>query len=148
MREAGGAWVGWSGAAGDAPEPFDLNGMHLVTVGLSPAEVREYYEGFCNATLWPLYHDVIAQPEFRREWWDAYVRVNRRYAETVAAEAAQGATVWVHDYQLQLVPGLLPARCAATCGSASSPTSRSPATRSSPSCRGGGRSWSACSART
>ena len=54
MREAGGAWVGWPGAAGDAPEPFDLNGMHLVSVGLSPAEVREYYEGFCNATLWPL----------------------------------------------------------------------------------------------
>jgi alpha,alpha-trehalose-phosphate synthase [UDP-forming] len=107
MREAGGAWVGWPGAAGDAPEPFDLNGMHLVSVGLSPAEVREYYEGFCNATLWPLYHDVIAQPEFHREWWDAYVRVNRRYTETVAAQAAQGATVWVHDYQLQLVPGML-----------------------------------------
>ena len=63
MREAGGAWVGWPGAAGEAPEPFDLNGMHLVSVGLSPIEVREYYEGFCNATLWPLYHDVIAQPE-------------------------------------------------------------------------------------
>jgi alpha,alpha-trehalose-phosphate synthase [UDP-forming] len=107
MRAAGGAWVGWPGAAGEVPEPFDTNGMHLVSVGLSEEEVADYYEGFCNATLWPLYHDVIAQPEFRRPWWDAYVRVNRRYAEVVAAQAARGATVWVHDYQLQLVPGMV-----------------------------------------
>ncbi len=107
MREAGGAWVGWSGAPGEPPEPFEADGMHLVCVGLSADEVRDYYEGFCNATLWPLYHDVIAQPEFHRPWWDAYVRVNRRYAEEVAGQAAEGATVWVHDYQLQLVPGML-----------------------------------------
>ena len=72
-----------------------------------PPRSQDYYEGFCNATLWPLYHDVIAQPEFHREWWDAYVRVNRRYAEAVVAQAAEGATVWVHDYQLQLVPGMV-----------------------------------------
>ena len=107
MRSVGGAWVGWPGTAGEAPEPFDTNGMHLVSVSLSEEEVADYYEGFCNATLWPLYHDVIAQPEFRRPWWDAYVRVNRRYAEVVAAQAARGATVWVHDYQLQLVPGMV-----------------------------------------
>ncbi len=107
MRSAGGAWVGWPGTAGEAPEPFDTNGMHLVSVSLSEEEVADYYEGFCNATLWPLYHDVIAQPEFRRPWWDAYVRVNRQYAEVVAAQAARGATVWVHDYQLQLVPGMV-----------------------------------------
>ena len=107
MRDAGGAWIGWPGAAGEAPGPFDAGGMHLVSVGLSADEVRDYYEGFCNATLWPLYHDVIAQPEFRRPWWDAYVTVNRRYAEAVAAQAATGATVWVQDYQLQLVPGML-----------------------------------------
>jgi alpha,alpha-trehalose-phosphate synthase [UDP-forming] len=107
MRSAGGAWVGWPGTPGDAPKPFDTNGMHLVSVSLSDEEVADYYEGFCNATLWPLYHDVIAPPEFRRPWWDAYVRVNRRYAEVVAAQAARGATVWVHDYQLQLVPGMV-----------------------------------------
>ncbi len=107
MQQAGGAWVGWSGAPGEPLEPFDADGMHLVSVGLSADEVRDYYEGFCNATLWPLYHDVIAQPEFRRPWWDGYVRVNRRYARAVADQAAQGATVWVHDYQLQLVPAML-----------------------------------------
>jgi trehalose 6-phosphate synthase len=62
MRDAGGAWVGWTGAPGDAPEPFEVAGMHLVGVGLSAEEVRDFYEGFSNATLWPLYHDVIAPP--------------------------------------------------------------------------------------
>jgi trehalose 6-phosphate synthase len=107
MREAGGAWIGWSGDAGPAPGAFEVDGMHLVGLGLSAAEVSRFYEGFCNATLWPLYHDVIAPPEFHRSWWDAYVTVNRRFAQAAAEQAAPGATVWVHDYQLQLVPQLL-----------------------------------------
>jgi alpha,alpha-trehalose-phosphate synthase [UDP-forming] len=107
MRDASGVWIGWPGAAGPAPEPFDIDGMHLVSVGLSEDEVSDFYEGFCNATLWPLYHDVIVPAEFRRPWWDAYVRVNRRFAEAAAEQAADGATVWVNDYQLQLVPGML-----------------------------------------
>jgi alpha,alpha-trehalose-phosphate synthase [UDP-forming] len=107
MRDADGAWVGWAGAAGDAPDPFELGGMELVAVGLSAADVRDFYEGFSNATLWPLYHDAIAPPEFRREWWDAYIRVNQRFARAVAEQSAPGATVWVNDYQLQLVPKML-----------------------------------------
>jgi trehalose 6-phosphate synthase len=107
MREAGGAWIGWSGDAGPAPGPFEADGLHLVGLGLSEAEVRYFYEGFCNATLWPLYHDVIAPPQFHRRWWDAYVMVNRRFARAAADQAAPGATVWVHDYQLQLVPRML-----------------------------------------
>jgi trehalose 6-phosphate synthase len=107
MREADGVWVGWDGAAGDGAGPFEVAGMHLIGVGLSAGEVRDYYEGFCNGTLWPLYHDVIAPPEFRRSWWDSYVRVNRRFARAAAEQAAVGATVWVNDYQLQLVPKML-----------------------------------------
>jgi alpha,alpha-trehalose-phosphate synthase [UDP-forming] len=107
MQQHGGAWIGWNGASGEAPEPFDADGMHLVPVPLSAEEVADYYEGFSNGTLWPLYHDVIATPEYHREWWDAYVEVNERFAEAAAAEAAEGATVWVHDYQLQLVPAML-----------------------------------------
>ena len=57
--------------------------------------------------MWPLYHDVIAPPEFHRTWWDAYRRVNRRFADAVIRHAAEGATVWVQDYQLQLVPKML-----------------------------------------
>jgi trehalose 6-phosphate synthase len=107
MREAGGVWVGWSGDAESAPGAFEANGLDLVAVGLSAEQVRDYYEGFCNATLWPLYHDVIAPPQFERRWWETYVAVNRSFAAAAAAEAAPGATVWVHDYQLQLVPRML-----------------------------------------
>ena len=107
MREAGGVWVGWSGDSGPPPGAFEADGLDLVGLGLSETEVRHFYEGFCNATLWPLYHDVIASPQFHRRWWEAYVTVNRRFAEAAAEQAAPGATVWVHDYQLQLVPRML-----------------------------------------
>jgi alpha,alpha-trehalose-phosphate synthase [UDP-forming] len=110
MRQAEGAWIGWSGDAGPAAGPFRANGLDLVGVGLSAEQVRDYYEGFCNATLWPLYHDVIAAPQFHRRWWDAYVTVNRSFAQAAVAQAAPGATVWVHDYQLQLVPRMVRAQ--------------------------------------
>jgi trehalose 6-phosphate synthase/phosphatase len=66
-----------------------------------------YYEGFSNATLWPLYHDVIVEPAFHRTWWDAYLAANRRFAQQAAQVTAPGGTVWVHDYQLQLVPEMI-----------------------------------------
>ncbi|WP_212754165.1 bifunctional alpha,alpha-trehalose-phosphate synthase (UDP-forming)/trehalose-phosphatase [Nakamurella aerolata] len=102
-----GAWIGWPGDADVALEPTTTDGLTLYPVPLSHDEVENYYEGFSNATLWPLYHDAVAEPEFHRHWWDAYQRVNRRFAEKAAAVAAEGATVWVHDYQLQLVPAML-----------------------------------------
>ncbi|MDQ2689477.1 MAG: trehalose-6-phosphate synthase [Chloroflexota bacterium] len=107
MRRADGAWVGWPGQPGIEVEPFEFEGTHLVPVALSAEEVELYYEGMSNDTFWPLYHDVIAAPRYRRVWWDAYVRVNRRFAQAAADVAAEGATVWVQDYQLQLVPQML-----------------------------------------
>lgn len=107
MRKHGGAWIGWHGAADEVVENFAHDGFTIVPVPLSADEVEEYYEGFSNATLWPLYHDSVAFPEFHREWWDSYKLVNRRFAERAAEVAAEGATVWVQDYQLQLVPQML-----------------------------------------
>ena len=107
MRRADGAWVGWPGKPGIQLEPFEFEGTHLVPVTLSAEEIELYYEGMSNDTFWPLYHDVIAEPRYRRVWWDAYVKVNRRFAEAAAEAAAPGATVWVQDYQLQLVPRML-----------------------------------------
>ena len=107
MRSTQGAWIGWAGMADEEFEPFELDGMHLVPVPLSSEEVVRYYEGFSNATLWPLFHDVIVPPEFHRTWWDAYQRVNERFARRAASIAAAGAKVWVHDYQLLLVPEML-----------------------------------------
>ncbi|WP_432747147.1 alpha,alpha-trehalose-phosphate synthase (UDP-forming) [Microbacterium oxydans] len=107
MRNVHGAWVGWAGQADVELAPFEAGGIELVPVALSAEEIAEYYEGFANDTIWPLYHDVIAPPQYHREWWDAYVRVNRRFAEAAAAAVAEEGTVWVHDYQLQLVPQMV-----------------------------------------
>ncbi|HEU0257067.1 MAG TPA: trehalose-6-phosphate synthase [Microbacteriaceae bacterium] len=107
MQAHGGVWIGWPGFTDEPLDPFRFDGIDLVPVPLSDRELREYYEGFSNDTLWPLYHDVIAPPSYHREWWGAYTSVNHRFAEAAAQAAAEGATVWVHDYQLQLVPLLL-----------------------------------------
>jgi len=102
-----GTWVGWAGGTGDAPEPFDLEGIHLHPVPLSAQDLERYYEGQSNATIWPLYHDAVEPPVFRRRWREAYRTVNARFADAAAEVAAEGATVWVQDYQLQLVPSML-----------------------------------------
>ncbi|MBO2457795.1 trehalose-6-phosphate synthase [Actinomadura sp. LCR2-06] len=107
MRRRHGTWIGWTGAPDEELEPFEEDGMSLHPIAQSAEEVALYYEGFSNATLWPLYHDVIAPPVYDRSMWDAYVRVNRRFAEAAAKVAANGAVVWVQDYQLQLVPAML-----------------------------------------
>ncbi len=107
MAAREGAWVGWHGAPDEELAPFHHDNIDLVPVTLSAEEVELYYEGFSNSTLWPLYHDVIATPEFHRTWWDSYRLVNRRFAEAAANAAAPHATVWVQDYQLQLVPQYL-----------------------------------------
>ena len=107
VRRHGGAWVGWTGQPGEAPEPFDTDGMHLHPVALSADDIDRYYEGQSNATIWPLFHDAVEQPTHRRPWRQAYDAVNRRFAEAAAQLAAPDATVWVHDYQLMLVPAML-----------------------------------------
>ena len=107
LRKQRGAWIGWPGVVDGPEEPMVQDGLQLFPVRLSAEDVAEYYEGFSNATLWPLYHDVIAKPIYHREWWDRYVDVNRRFAEATSRAAAEGATVWVQDYQLQLVPKML-----------------------------------------
>ena len=107
MRNRNGVWIGWPGGTDADLEPFEDEGLSLVPISLTAEEIEEFYEGMSNGTLWPIYHDVVAKPEFHREWWDAYVTVNRRFTEKAAETAEQGATVWVHDYQLQLVPQML-----------------------------------------
>jgi len=107
MRDRDAAWVGWAGVPGSAPEPFYQNRLCLRPVSLSAEEIEQYYEGFSNETLWPIYHDVIVQASFHRRWWNTYRTVNRRFATAIVEAAAPGATVWVHDYQLQLVPAMV-----------------------------------------
>ncbi|MCX5043365.1 trehalose-6-phosphate synthase [Aldersonia sp. NBC_00410] len=107
LRTNKGAWIGWAGVPDADADPIIEDDVELHPVPLSATEVADYYEGFSNATLWPLYHELIVRPIYHRQWWKAYVEVNRRFAEETAKVAAQNATVWIQDYQLQLVPKML-----------------------------------------
>ncbi len=101
------AWVGWDGSPDAADDGWSFGDTTLRAVALSEHERDDYYGGFSNKTLWPLYHDAVRPPEYRREWWHAYVRVNRRFAAEAAALLAPNGLVWVHDYHLQLVPAMV-----------------------------------------
>ncbi len=115
LAESGrGCWVGWDGstdddepAPGDPDLPAEIMGIKLVDIPISPDELENHYDGMSNGTLWPLYHDKIGTVEFHRHWFVGYRRINRRFAEATAEAADDNAVVWIHDYQLQLVPGML-----------------------------------------
>lgn len=107
LEARGGVWIGWDGVSGPAPRPAKVGDLDLRAVRLSRSELDKYYHGFCNTTIWPLYHDAIVNPEFHRQWWDPYLAVNRRFASAAAAACRKKSLVWVHDYQLQMVPRML-----------------------------------------
>src|SRR5262245_61618924 len=103
-------WIGWPGA--DAPanaeDAIDDDRLHPVT--LRPSEVEEYYHGFANSLLWPLFHNRLRQPQMNRVWWRSYQTVNERYADAVARVAPLNGLVWIHDYHLLLAPALIRSR--------------------------------------
>ncbi len=110
LTQTSGMWIGWDGmleGESDIEPPESVNGYALRNVPLTRFEVEQYYEGFSNATLWPLYHDAIVAPEYHRHTWEVYRTVNERFARVAAEAAAPKATVWVQDYHLQLVPAML-----------------------------------------
>lgn len=110
LRNRGGIWIGWPGtdeadpavdAAADAAG--QSAGYHMVTVPLNAAEVRDFYLGFSNRAIWPLFHDLTSLCDFDPAYWRTYREVNRRYAHIVAQHAAANDFIWVHDYQLMNV---------------------------------------------
>lgn len=107
LQGRNGLWIGWLGGTATSDAPTEYEGIRLKAVPITPEEYDDFYLGFSNATLWPLYHDAIRAPSFHRTWWRAYQDINLRYATAAAEAVSAGGTVWVHDYQLQLVPGML-----------------------------------------
>jgi trehalose 6-phosphate synthase/phosphatase len=110
LQERGGTWVGWPGVAREDAEAAggltlpDGGRVTYRPVPLSDHEVSSYYGGFSNRTLWPLFHYFVGRTRIDGATWRAYERVNERFAEVAAADLPDGALVWVHDYQLLLVP--------------------------------------------
>lgn len=107
LRERQGTWIGWTGSGEAPPSSLRINDIELRPVDIPRSDLEGFYHGMSNRTLWPLYHDALRTPEFHRAWWHSYQRVNERFAQAAAAAATPGDLVWVHDYHLQLVPGML-----------------------------------------
>jgi len=112
MTAHSGAWVGWDGGAEKVPSALPDLRVDLLPISLSASQVRQYYHGFANASLWPLLHDAIEKPRFERAWWQTYQQVNGLFAEAAlrALDARPDALAWVHDYHLMLVPELIRAK--------------------------------------
>ena len=109
-------WVGWPGKAiNDDWEREairnDLRGDGLVPVFLSEEDIRDFYGGFSNKVVWPHFHYFTQFTDYQHdEYWTAYESVNKRFAEAVVPLIDPGDTVWVHDYQLMLLPGMVRAQ--------------------------------------
>lgn len=107
-------WIGWSGIP---DEELDDNmskqvneairKQKCISVPLSAEDVEQYYEGFSNKALWPLFHYFMEYSRFDQEEWEAYKRVNQKFADVILEHIEDGDTVWIHDYQLLLLPELI-----------------------------------------
>src|ERR687889_940292 len=112
-EQSGGLWIGWSGvpeeltAAQHAELDQQLAAMRLVSVPLTADQVTRYHENFSNGALWPLFHYLLDQVPLHVRDWDAYAEVNERFADIVAEHYRPGDLIWIHDYQLLLLPDLL-----------------------------------------
>jgi trehalose 6-phosphate synthase/phosphatase len=112
-EQSGGLWIGWSGASDQLTESQQaeldqqLAAMRLVAVPLSADQITRYYEGFSNGVLWPLFHYLLEQVPLHVRDWEPYAEVNQRFADVVAQHYQPGDLIWVHDYQLLLLPELL-----------------------------------------
>ena len=104
-------WIGWPGAvvneAEQAAITADLIPQCLHPIYLSQEEINNYYEGFSNETLWPLFHYFPTYSKYSRQHWDSYMAVNRKFADAVIALATADDIVWIQDYQLMLVPAMV-----------------------------------------
>lgn len=111
-RRGENVWVGWPGlyldsAAEEAHVTGQLRPDHMEPVFLTEQEIKDFYEGFSNETLWPTFHYFPQYAQVEPRTWEAYEAVNRKFCEAVAALAGPDDTIWVHDYQLMLLPGML-----------------------------------------
>ncbi|HVW94912.1 MAG TPA: bifunctional alpha,alpha-trehalose-phosphate synthase (UDP-forming)/trehalose-phosphatase [Mucilaginibacter sp.] len=106
-------WIGWPGT--EIAEPADreiitgqLAELRLVPVFLDQEEINQYYEGFSNEVLWPIFHYYTSTyAVYRESNWEYYNIVNRKFRDAILAIAEPGDVIWIHDYQLLLLPDMV-----------------------------------------
>lgn len=113
-KDYNGSWIGWPGLSEEQLKDGDQEKIDLalekencVPVHLSDSEINKYYEGFSNKTIWPLFHYFNEFIDYEYENWKAYVAVNQKFADAALETLDDGDTIWVHDYQLLLVPRMI-----------------------------------------
>jgi trehalose 6-phosphate synthase/phosphatase len=114
LRRSKGVWVGWPGESegiGDPQRQAIIDGWAaedgLVTVELPPEIADHFYTGYSNQTLWPLFHHFPSRVTFDPQGWVAYRKANELYRDAAAKLHREDDMIWVHDYQLMLLPKLL-----------------------------------------
>ncbi|WP_031388306.1 bifunctional alpha,alpha-trehalose-phosphate synthase (UDP-forming)/trehalose-phosphatase [Desulfonatronum thiodismutans] len=105
-------WVGWPGMYLDDPSRFDFSSrimgkFRICPVNVTPDQMDSFYLGFCNSTLWPLFHYFPSYVAFDEASWDSYVQVNDIFRRTVESVLQPDDVVWVHDYQIMLLPEMI-----------------------------------------
>jgi trehalose 6-phosphate synthase/phosphatase len=105
-------WIGWPGVIPENKKEKDtvsnlLQKEQCLPVFLTEELIENYYDGFSNATLWPLFHYFTEYTDFSDKYWQAYKKVNELFADAIIENANEGDNVWVHDYQLLLLPNIL-----------------------------------------
>lgn len=111
LKDKGGVWVGWPGTHDTDTTGIDNKlteisqeiGYTLRSVPLNLQEVHDFYQGFSNEIIWPLFHDLQSHCNFDPKYWTTYVTVNQRYAEIIYNQCADEDFIWVHDYHLMHV---------------------------------------------
>ncbi len=111
-KEGDNLWIGWPGISSGSKEDYqkitaDLSKENLVPVFLTEEEIQDFYEGFSNATLWPIFHYFARYAVFEETFWESYKGVNQKFCDVIIQHLRPDDTVWVHDYQLLLLPGML-----------------------------------------
>lgn len=108
------SWIGWPGISADKLTAADkkviakeLAKSGYYPVHLTEEQVTNFYLGYSNATIWPLFHYFPQYVEHEARYWDEYTKVNLLFREEVLKHAAPDATIWIHDYHLMLLPQLL-----------------------------------------
>jgi len=111
-------WIGWNGLAEDnltksLKEKVDkaVEKEKCLGVPLNEKEIDLYYYGFSNKTIWPLFHYFTEFAEFKKEYWNAYLEVNQKFADVITQHCSSGDTIWIHDYQLLLLPKMIKEKC-------------------------------------
>ena len=106
VKESGAAWVGATGTSFDAAIEdllAELANQRLIPVYLTDREMQNFYNGFANEILWPLFHDLQSRCNFQPQYWHCYREVNEKFALAADSIASDDDVVWVHDYHLMLL---------------------------------------------